>query len=109
MAATPDTKTFTSFFFNEIIVRAEYFFTNAPAEYMSNRHKILIEIKFRHPDTGEQIDLRVVKSILLLCQPKEVIEVVVHREIREFLQMFPESVSMRPVKFASGVYHETAK
>lgn len=90
MPATTNTISETGFTLNDESVKASYFFSNAtPVSKAGKSHKILMEISFTHPLTGDQIDLRVIKSILILCQPKEVIEAVVLREIKEFLQLFP--------------------
>jgi hypothetical protein len=82
------TKT-TAFLFDEQFIKAQYFFSTASAlPRQGKSHKILLEISFNPPGKNEKVDLRVVKSVLILCQPKEVIEAVVQREIREFLQLF---------------------
>ena len=96
---TPQTKTKmseiniinkTRFSFDDQFIEAGYFFSNAaPVSKAGKSHKILVGVSFNHPLTGDKIDLRVIKSILILCQPKEVIDAVVNREIKEFLQMFP--------------------
>ena len=87
---SPDATKTTGFLFDEQFIRADYFFSTASSlPKQGKSHKILLEISFNPPGKSDIIDLRVVKSVLIICQPKEVIEAVVHREIREFLQLFP--------------------
>ncbi len=99
-----DSKNTTKLFYNERFVTIEYFFTNAASEsFASKSHKILIELSFTNPVTGEQVDLCVVKSVLLLCQPVEVIEAVVQREAREFLKLFPAGVEQEESKVSEFI------
>jgi len=53
----------------------------------SNSSKVWLDILFVHPQSAEPANVRVAKSNLILHQPKEVVEAIVHREIRSFLQM----------------------
>lgn len=53
----------------------------------SNNTKVWLDILFVHPQSDEPASVRVAKSNLILHQPKEVVEAIVHREIRDFLQM----------------------
>lgn len=49
-------------------------------------NKLWLDILFVHPQLAETVTIRIAKSTLILCQSKEVIEALVHREIRLFLQ-----------------------
>jgi hypothetical protein len=87
----PNTTTKTNapaFLHNETAIQVEYSFseyTDIPLWTSSN--KIWLDILFVHPENDEVASVRVVKSNLILCQPKEVIEAIVHREVRSFLSL----------------------
>ena len=86
---TANTRDLTYLCYEEQELKVRYRFTNASKESSASKsHKVLIELSFVHPATGEQFDLCVIKSVLLLCQPSEVIEAVIHREVKEFLGLF---------------------
>ena len=53
----------------------------------TNHTKVWLDILFVHPHSDEPASVRVAKSNLILHQPKEVVEAIVHREVRSFLQM----------------------
>lgn len=89
---TDEAKKSTSLCFDEQVIAVEYGFSSAASEsYTAKSHKILIEIHFVHPVRKERVDLCVVKSVLILCQPAEVVEAVIRREVKEFLQLFPSA------------------
>ena len=99
-----DLKNSSTLFYEESFVHIGYFFTNAgPESYASKSHKVLIEMSFVHPVTAEQVDLCVVKSVLLLCQPVEVVEAVVQREVKEFLNLFPAGLEKKEAKASASV------
>ncbi|MGV3657321.1 MAG: hypothetical protein ACO1NX_05185 [Chitinophagaceae bacterium] len=53
----------------------------------NNSSKVWLDILFVHPENDEPANVRVAKSNLILHQPKEVVEAIVHREVRSFLQL----------------------
>jgi hypothetical protein len=76
-----------AYYYNEHLLTVEYSFS----QYVSTNNwvpssKLWLDILFMHPQTNEAVTIRVAKSTMLLCQSKEVIESLVHREIRQFLQ-----------------------
>ncbi len=76
-----------AFMHNQHAIQAAYSF----AEYTetprwSSSGKIWLDILFVHPENDTPANVRVAKSNLILCQPKEVIEAIVYREIKSFLQ-----------------------
>lgn len=84
---TPNTKAPT-FLHNNNPIQVAYSFseyTDNPRWHNSN--KVWLDILFVHPENEEPANVRVAKSNLILCQPKEVIEAIVHREIRSFLSL----------------------
>jgi len=76
-----------AYFYNDQLLTVEYSFSEyVPAQRWLTSSKLWLDILFVHPQVEEAVTIRVAKSTLILCQPKEVIEAVVHREIRHFLQ-----------------------
>lgn len=86
MLQTPKTSA-PAYFYNDQLLTVEYSFSEyvLPQRWLSS-NKLWLDIFFVHPQLEEAVTIRVVKSTLILCQPREVIEAVVHREIRHFLQ-----------------------
>jgi hypothetical protein len=79
-----------AYFYNEHLLTVEYSFSEyTPARRDMSSSKLWLDILFVHPQHHEAVTIRVAKSTLILCQSKEVIETVVHREIRIFLQQSP--------------------
>jgi hypothetical protein len=75
------------YFYNEHLLTVEYSFSEyAPENRRMTSSKVWLDILFVHPQNSEAVTMRIAKSTLILCQPKDVIEAVVHREIRHFLQ-----------------------
>ena len=93
MAKRIDKTAAPSFIYNNQAVEVQYSFAEYTAtSRWNNTHKVWLDILFVHPLSSEVANIRVAKSSLLLCQPKEVIEAIIHREIREFLTApFPVS------------------
>jgi|SRR5215218_3870460 len=90
-----------AYFYNDHLLTVEYSFSeHTPLIHWISSNKLWLDILFMHPQYNEAITIRVAKSTLILCQPKEVIEAVVHREIRQFLQQ-PQ------VKEYGSEYHAT--
>jgi len=86
MLQTPKT-TAPDYYYNDQPLTVEYSFSEfieTPRWHTSN--KLWLDILFVHPQNEEAVTIRVTKPTLILCQPREVIEAVVHREIRHFLQ-----------------------
>jgi len=76
-----------AYFYNDQLLTVEYSFAeDKPSCLEMSSNKLWLDILFVHPQQDEAVTIRVAKSTLILCQPKEVIEAVVHREIRNFLQ-----------------------
>lgn len=76
-----------AYLYHEQLLVVEYSFSEyRPAYFELSSNKIWLNILFMHPQQEESVTIQVAKSTLVLCQPKEVIEAVVHREIRNFLQ-----------------------
>ena len=74
------------FIYNELPIQAAYSFAEYTDRQYWNSSKVWLDILFVHPENGTPANVRIVKSNLILCQPKEVIEAIVHREIKNFLQ-----------------------
>lgn len=80
-----------AFYYNDKAIQADYSFAEYTDAHRWNASgKIWLDILFVHPENGTPASVRVAKSNLILCQPKEVVEAIVHREIKSFLQ-FPLS------------------
>jgi hypothetical protein len=76
-----------AYFYNDHQLTVEYSFSeHTPPNQWITSNKLWLDILFMHPEHHEAITIRVSKPTLILCQPREVIEAVVHREIRQFLQ-----------------------
>jgi hypothetical protein len=75
-----------AYIYNDQELTVEYSFSECtpPNSWLTNS-KLWLDILFVHPQNEEPVTIRVYKSTLILCQPKEVIEAIVHREIRHFL------------------------
>lgn len=86
MLQTSKTKA-PAYFYNDQLLTVEYSFSEhiQPQRWLTS-NKLWLDILFVHPQKEEAVTIRVAKSTLILCQPREVIEAVVHREIRHFLQ-----------------------
>lgn len=73
---------------NENSIEVAYSFSEYnEKERWANNTKVWLDILFVHPQNDEPASVRVAKSNLILHQPKEVVEAIVHREVRTFLQM----------------------
>jgi hypothetical protein len=68
----------------ELTVQYSFSEFTPPTSWLTSS-KLWLDILFIHPHNEETVTFRVAKSTLILCQPREVIEAVVHREIRHFL------------------------
>jgi hypothetical protein len=91
-----------AYFYNDHLLTVEYSFSEyTPASQWMGSSKVWLDILFVHPLHNESVTIRVAKSTLILCQSREVIEGVVHREIRNFLQQ-------SPVKEYGTAYHHAA-
>ena len=89
--ATTHAQQAPAFMHNEQAIQAAYSFAEyTDAHQWSNSGKIWLDILFVHPENETPASVRVAKSNLILFQPKEVIEAIVYREIKSFLQ-FPLS------------------
>lgn len=77
-----------SYLHNESAIEVAYSFSeyNEKSSWTNNT-KVWLDILFVHPKNDEPASVRVAKSNLILHQPKEVVEAIVHREVRSFLQM----------------------
>lgn len=79
-----------AFFYNDQLLTVEYSFSEyTPSRRWITSSKVWLDILFVHPQYDEAVTIRVARSTLILCQPKEVIEAIVHREIRQFLHQSP--------------------
>ena len=75
-----------AYFYHDVELTVEYSFSEyMPARPWITSNKLWLDILFVHPQSAEPVTIRIAKSTLILCQPREVIEAVVHREIRHFL------------------------
>ena len=75
-----------SFNFNNHSIEATYSFS----EYSGNSktaksNKVWLNMMFTHPVKEEPIVVRAAKSSRLLSQPKEVIEAIAQRDLRNYL------------------------
>jgi hypothetical protein len=76
-----------AFIYNDHAIQADYSFAEYTDTHRWNASgKIWLDILFVHPENGTPATVRVAKSNLILCQPKEVIEAIVYREVKSFLQ-----------------------
>ena len=76
-----------AYLYHNQLLTVEYSFAQDKPSYLEmNSNKLWLDILFMHPQQDEAVTIRIAKSTLILCQPKEVIEAVVHREIHNFLQ-----------------------
>lgn len=92
LATTTHNTPAPAFFYNDQTIQSAYSFAEyTDAHQWRTSGKIWLDILFVHPENGTPASVRVAKSNLILCQPKEVIEAIVHREIKTFLQ-YPLSV-----------------
>lgn len=73
------------FLHNESLIQVAYSFSEFTR--WNNSSKVWLDILFVHPENDEPASVRVAKSNLILHQPKEVVEAIVHREVRSFLQL----------------------
>jgi len=78
-----------AYLYNDQLLTVEYSFAEYKQTYFEMSGKLWLDILFVHPQKEEVVTIRVAKSTLILCQPKEMIEAVVYREIRNFLQQGP--------------------
>jgi hypothetical protein len=85
-ATQTNSKQAPAFIYNEMPIQADYSFAEYNDRYQWNSNKVWLDILFVHPENGTPANVRVAKSNLILCQPKEVIEAIVYREIKSFLQ-----------------------
>ncbi len=86
MAAT-ETQNAPAYFYHQQYLAVEYsFLPTEEIHYGMHSAHLWLDIVLEHPHRGGSINIRVIKSNLIVCQPREVIEAVVHREIRHFLQ-----------------------
>ncbi|HEX2535841.1 MAG TPA: hypothetical protein VHK69_18995 [Chitinophagaceae bacterium] len=76
----------TRFFWNDREIIARYAFSRSVRMAGSGASTICLEIRFEIPSSGELTQLTVIKSGLILFQPLEVVEAIVHREIRSFFK-----------------------
>jgi hypothetical protein len=87
MLATIKKTTAPAYYYNDELLTVEYSFSEyKPANRWMTSSKLWLDILFTRPQDDQAVMIRVAKSNLILCQPREVIEAVVHREIRNFLQ-----------------------
>jgi hypothetical protein len=87
MLATIKKTNAPAYYYNDELLTVEYSFSEyKPANPWMSSSKLWLDILFTRPQDNQAVMIRVAKSNLILCQPREVIEAVVHREIRNFLQ-----------------------
>lgn len=73
---------------NDNLIQIAYSFSEyAETPRWNSSSKVWLDILFVHPENDEPASVRVAKSNLILCQPKEVVEAIVHREVRSFLAL----------------------
>ncbi len=76
------------FLHNDNLIQVAYSFSEYTENpQWNNSSKVWLDILFVHPENDEPANVRVAKSNLILHQPKEVVEAIVHREVRSFLQL----------------------
>lgn len=76
-----------AYVYNDQELTVEYSFSEyTPAARCMTNTKLWLDILFVHPQRGEVVTIRVAKSTLILCQSRDMIESIVHREIRHFLR-----------------------
>jgi hypothetical protein len=75
-----------AFMYNALPIQAAYSFAEYTDRHHWNSSKVWLDILFVHPENGTPANVRIAKSNLILCQPKEVVEAIVYREIKTFLQ-----------------------
>ena len=74
-----------SFYFNNYSIEASYSFAEYSTSSKTKTNKVWLNMVFTHPTKKEPIVVRAAKSARLLNQPKEVIEAIAQRDIRNYL------------------------
>lgn len=75
-----------SFYFNNYSIESSYSFSEYSSTSRSAKSgKVWLNMVFMHPTKKEAVTVRTAKSLKLLSQPKEVIEAIAQRDIRNYL------------------------
>lgn len=80
-----------AYFYKGHFIDVSYSFSACAEKDSMSSDKVWLHILFMHPESQQAIMLQVVQPALILCQSKEVIEGIVHREIYSSLH-FSDSV-----------------
>ena len=75
------------FYFNGFGIEASYSFSTYEdrAAKKAKSNKVWLDMVFTHPVKEEPVTVRAAKSAMILNQPREVIEAIALRDVREFL------------------------
>jgi len=77
------------FYFNGHSIQATYSFSEYDkAGKPAKSSKIYLDMQFPHPTKNETVKVRAPKSSRILNQPKEVIEAIAQRDVKDFLSIY---------------------
>ena len=87
--STSSTSNAPVFYFNGHSIQATYSFSayNKPGK-ATKSNKIYLDMEFPHPTKNETVTVRAPKSARILNQPKEVIEAIAQRDVKDFLSIY---------------------
>lgn len=85
MSNTTTTSNAPTFYFNNYSIEATYSFSEYSTTSKTKNSKVWLNMVFTHPTKEEAIVVRTAKSSRILKQPKEVIEAIAQRDIRNYL------------------------
>lgn len=87
MSTTKSIASAPLFYFNGYGIEASYSFSeyNSSVARATKANKVWLDMEFKHPTKEETVTVRSAKSAKLLVQPKEVIEAIAQRDVRNFL------------------------
>ncbi|MEO5997070.1 MAG: hypothetical protein ABIN89_10030 [Chitinophagaceae bacterium] len=89
MSTSTTTSNAPVFYFNGLSIRATYSFSEYKKTGTATKPgKIYLDLVFPHPIKGETVTVRASKSARLLNQPKEVIDAIAQRDVKDFLSLY---------------------
>lgn len=89
MSTTNTTSNAPLFYFNGHVIQATYSFSayNSNVAKPKKTNKVWLDMEFKHPVNEEAVKVRSAKSALILSQPREVIDAIAQRDVRDFLSV----------------------
>ena len=77
------------FYFNGYSIKTSYSFSEYNKSAKAKKTtKIWLDMEFNHPIKEETVTVRSPKSMLILSQPKEVIDAIAQRDVKDFLSFY---------------------